>query len=62
MQKGLRIKDKLDTTPVDARGSKTKASDNTVRPLCSLALSVLCLVFMRASFLRNPKKNRDIFH
>ena len=44
MQKGLRIKDEVDTTPVDARVSKIKARDNTVRPLCSLALSVLCLV------------------
>ena len=37
------------TPPVDTRV-------NTVRPLCSLALSVLCWVFVCASFLRNPKK------
>ena len=61
MQKELRIKDEVNTTPVDAHVRKTKYCDNTVCPLCPLALSVLCLVFVRTSFLRNPKKNRDIF-
>ena len=34
---------------------------NTVCKLCLLALSVLCWVFVRASFLQNLKKNLDIY-
>ena len=30
---------------------------NTVCPLCSLDLFVVCWVFVRTSFLQNPKKN-----
>ena len=33
MQKRLRIKDEVDTTPVYARVSKEKPCNNTVRPL-----------------------------
>ena len=51
-----KLKDKVETTPVDARVSKTKSHKNTVRLLCSLTLSVLCWVFVRASFLQNPGK------
>ena len=29
--------------------------------ICSLALSVICRVFVRAGFLKNPKKPRTIF-
>ena len=58
MQKRLRIKDKVDTTPVDARIRNTKSCNSTVRPLCSLSLYVLCLVFVRACFLVNPKKKQ----
>ena len=29
---------------------------NTVSPLCSLGFSVICWVFVRASFLQNPEK------
>ena len=36
------------TTPVDTR-------INNVRPLCPLAFSMLCWVFVRASFLPDPK-------
>ena len=32
-----------------------KACENTVSPLCSLTLSVPCLVFVRAGLLQNPK-------
>ena len=56
MQKVLRIKYKVDITPVKAIISNTKSHYNTVQPLCSLALSVLCTVFVRAGFLQNPKK------
>ena len=34
---------------------------NTLRPFFLLALSVLCSVFVRVSFLQNPKKNLDIY-
>ena len=51
-EKGSKTK-LTDTTPVHARVSKTKTRENTVRPL---ALSVLCWVFVRASFLRSPEK------
>ena len=61
VQKGLRIKDEVGTTTVDAHVSNTKSRENTVRPLCSLALSMLWLVFVRTSFLRNPKKPGTFF-
>ena len=32
------IRDEVDTTPVDARVSRTKARENTVRSLCLCAL------------------------
>ena len=51
MQKGLLIKDEVDTNYVDERVSKTKALENTVRPLCLLILSVLFWVFVLAIFL-----------
>ena len=41
-----------DTTPIHAHASKTKTRENTVHPL---ALYVLCWVFVRVSFLQNPK-------
>ena len=44
MQKGLRIKEEVDTTPVDDSISNIKHHDNTVCPLCSLAWSVLFLL------------------
>ena len=50
MQKVLKIKEEVDISPVDVYVSKTKAHENTVRLLCSLALSVLYLIFVRASF------------
>ena len=31
--------------------------ENTVRLICLLALSVICWVFVRTSFLQNPEKN-----
>ena len=40
--------------PVNMRG-------NTVRQLCLLILSVLCSVFVPASFLQNPKKKLGHF-
>ena len=49
MQKGLSIKYEVDTTPVDAHIKNTKHCNNTVRPLCLLALSGICLVFLRVS-------------
>ena len=42
IHKGLWIEDEVETNYVDALVSKTKARENTVRPLCSLALSVPC--------------------
>ena len=51
MQKGLWIKDEVDTNYVDARVSKTKARENTVRPLCFILSSILYLVFVHTSFL-----------
>ena len=57
MNRGSRIKDKVDATSVDTRVSKTKIRESTVRPLCTIALSVLCWVFVGAIFLRNLKKN-----
>ena len=56
MQKGLRIKDEVYNPPIDARISKTKSRENTVRWLSLIALSVICLDFVRVSFLQNPKK------
>ena len=35
--------------------------ENNLRLLCSITLSVLCWVFVRASFLQNPKINLDIY-
>ena len=43
MQKGLRIRDKVFYTPVDARIIKTRAHDNIVHPLCSLTF--FCSLF-----------------
>ena len=51
MQKVLNITETVDITHVDAHVSKTKSRDNNVRILCSLTFSVLCSVFMHASFL-----------
>ena len=34
---------------------------NNVRLLCSIAFSVVCWVFVRTSFLRNPKEALDIY-
>ena len=55
------IKDKIGTNPVDARISRTKARVNIACLLSVLGLSVLCWVFVRASFLQNPKKNLNIY-
>ena len=41
------------TPPIDTR-------ENNLRPLCSLALSVICCVFVCAAFLQNME-NWDIF-
>ena len=61
MQKLLRTKDEVNTTSVDARVSKTKARENTVRPLCFIGSSLICLVFVHASFLQNPGKIGTFF-
>ena len=37
--------------------AKYKRVKSTLRPLCLLNLSVVCLGFLRANFLQNPKKN-----
>ena len=55
MQKGLRIKDEVYNPPIDARISKTKSHENTVHWISLLALSVICLDFVRVSFLQKPK-------
>ena len=51
MNRGCRVKDAVDATSVDTSVSKTEARENTARPLCSIALFVLCWGFVRASFL-----------
>ena len=45
-EKGKLVKIVRNTASVCARVSKTKSRENTVRLLCSLALSMLCLVFL----------------
>ena len=47
-------------SPVDAHVITTKYRNNTVRPLCLLAFSVLCLVFVRVIFLQ-IQKNQGYF-
>ena len=61
MQKGSKIKEKVDTTTVDAHVSNTKSHNNIVRPLFLITLSVLCLVSVHVSFLQNPKKIGTFF-
>ena len=51
MQKGVWIKEEVDANYVDVLVSKTKARENTVRPLYFIGSSVLCLVFVHTSFL-----------
>ena len=46
-----RINDKTKLTPL------VHMQENTVRLICLLALSVICWVFVRTSFLQNPEKN-----
>ena len=45
------IKEEVDTTSVHTPVSKTKTLEKSLLLLCLLALSVLCLVFVRSSFL-----------
>ena len=56
------IKDEVDTTPVDARISKTKDLKNTVCLVMFACFVCALLDFCARNFRAKPEKKLDIYH